>query len=268
MASPALALTPPTPATSVSVTTNNTTIAPVATAQTPSGPIQPDLAPPADTAPVAISPTAPLAAGPVHMPPANADASIIHHTHQTYIVKITDSYKKIAHAHHITVAQLKEANHISGNVLHTGQKLFIPSEKSEVAESTSAATSTLSSAPTTTVSSITTAPMTTGLTSTTTTEPMVEHHHTYTVVKGDTLSKIAHKFHLTTSTLMAANDSVDARKLRIGQKLHIPSQGPRSANIAAPAPAVAQPEVPKAQPEPAEIQPVATPSAQLANFMP
>jgi LysM repeat protein len=97
--------------------------------------------------------------------------------------------------------------------------------------------------------------------------PASSNRHTYTVLKGDTLSKIAHKFHMTTSSLVAANDSVDARKLRIGQKLHIPSQGPRSANIAAPAP-VTQPEVPKAQPEPAEIQPMATPSAQLANFMP
>jgi hypothetical protein len=64
------------------------------------------------------------------------------------------------------------------------------------------------------------------------------------------------------------NGSLDARKLRIGQKLHIPSQEPRSANIApAPAPML-QPEAPKPQPEPAEVQPSSAPSAQLANFMP
>ena len=67
---------------------------------------------------------------------------------QIYVVKITDSYKKIAHAHHITVAQLKEANHIKTDVLHTGQKLVIPSGRTVVAENAPASATALDSSPT------------------------------------------------------------------------------------------------------------------------
>ena len=80
------------------------------------------------------------------MPP-DAVSAPVHEHEQIYTVKITDSYKKIAHAHHITVAQLKEVNHINGNVLHTGQKLVIPSAKTLVAESPEAPAPALDSAP-------------------------------------------------------------------------------------------------------------------------
>ncbi len=77
--------------------------------------------------------TSTMASGPVHMPPAAKAPSPTHVDGQTYTVKITDSYKKIATAHHITVAQLKAANHIKGDTLHTGQKLLIPPAKTLVA---------------------------------------------------------------------------------------------------------------------------------------
>jgi LysM repeat protein len=243
------------------------------------------------------TPSGPLASGPVISPsPASAPTGVQNDETaeqealaptaldgdiapaKPYIVKLHDSLAKIAHRNHVSVAQLRSTNNLKTDMLRIGQKLMIPGTP-EVAstDSAKAADSTPAShGPNRTLlgddvpDSV--VPSKKTVASTAHDEALVmsasSSHHTYTVVKGDTLSKIAHKFHLTTSTLMAANDSVDARKLRIGQKLHIPSQGPRSANIAAPAPAVAQPEVPKAQPEPAEIQPVATPSAQLANFMP
>jgi LysM repeat protein len=222
-------------------------------AQTPTGPIPPDLAPPPDAvpgAPVAAS-SASLATGPVHMPPPDSDASRVHHAHeQIYVVKITDSYKKIAHAHHCTVAQLKEANHIKGDILHTGQKLFIPSAKTEVAES--ASPSTLSSAPAAPIANESTTAMTTGLMSTSTTVATTGglHHHMYTVVKGDTLRKIAHRFKTTASAIMAENGITDPTKLSIGRKLRIPSRESRSASN----------NVPAVKP-PAEVQ-----TAQLATF--
>jgi LysM repeat protein len=236
-------------------------------AQMATGPIPADLAPPPEPAPmtsVAPAPTpAPvpvpsLAAGPVHMPPAGTSSEASHkeHSHgQIYVVKITDSYKKIARKHHVTVAQLKEANHIHGDVLHTGQKLVIPSTGGLVAES--GATSTLDSAPT--VLSGSASPMTTGLTSSSSTLATTGlHHHVYTVAKGDTLTRIAHRFHTTSSAIMAENGITKATKLSIGKKLKIPSEESRSARNVTPTPA-----------QPSQVQAKENgngPKAQLANF--
>jgi LysM repeat protein len=197
-----------------------------------------------------------------------------------YVVKAHDSLAKIAHRNHVTLAAMRQTNNLTSDLLHVGQKLMIPATTGTAAKDAVAAdkpvkTPAASHEPDRTLlgDSIPDAPTEKTVATTphddAVVAPAVSNHHIYTVMKGDTMSKIAHKFHMTTSTLVAANGAVDARKLHIGQKLHIPSQGPRSANIApAPAP-MSQPETtPKAQSEPAEIQPIATPSAQLANFMP
>ena len=184
------------------------------------------------------------------MPPPNESPEVPHEHLQVYTVKITDSYKKIAERHHVTVAQLKEVNHIKGNVLHTGQKLLIPSEKSLVAERSSTS---LDAAP---IISESTTPITTGLTSTSTTVASTGlHHHMYTVVKGDTLTKIAHRYKVSTRALMAENDITDPTKLSIGKKLRIPSVESRSARINTPAS------------QPSQVQAKTTaPTAQLANY--
>jgi LysM repeat protein len=201
------------------------------------------------------------------MPPTDEAPSIAHQEkegHEFYTVKITDSYKKIAKSHHITVAELKAANHIKGDTLHTGQKLIIPSGKMMVAkaESTSLdespATSVLSEAP-----SAQTAVLTSSSTS-----PMASssHGHYYTVVKGDTLSKIAHKFKTTTAALMSENNITDPAKLSIGKKLKIPSRESRSAGNSEPAPAQpGQVPVPPTQQVQTQTQQEA-PSGELATF--
>jgi LysM repeat protein len=196
----------------------------------------------------APAPSATLAAGPVHMP-SDAASAPVHEHEPIYTVKITDSYKKIAHAHHITVAQLKEANHVSGNVLHTGQKLVIPSAKTLVAESTEAPAPALDSAPSP-IASLASTPSTVAT-------PALRNR-LYTVVKGDTLIKIAHKFKTTPTALMTENSITDPTKLAIGKKLRIPSEESRSARNNAPA-----------STQPGQVQAKENaPSAQLANFVP
>src|SRR5258707_6311442 len=114
---------------------------------------------------------------------------------QTYTVKITDSYKKIAKAHHISVAQLKEANHIKSDVLHTGQKLVLPSGKTAVAENTPASATSLDAAPPKAILSAYSPASTASLAAAPSNMASTgSHHHLYTVMKGDTLIKIAHKF--------------------------------------------------------------------------
>jgi len=86
------------------------------------------------------------------------------------------------------------------------------------------------------------------------------HHHLYTVVKGDTLIKIARKFKTTANAIMIANNISDPTKLSIGKKLKIPSKEARSAKISEPA----------KSPQPAQVQTKAsaTATAQLANLTP
>jgi LysM repeat protein len=200
-----------------------------------------------------------------------------------YTVKSHDSLARIAHQHHISVAKLRAANvTLKGDMLHIGQKLVIPARTETASTSEPAKTETTDSsvaaaAPThvhassgpnrtllgDSIPDATDKPMAGTEHDQTLVAPPVGGHHTYTVVKGDTLSKIAHRFHTTSSALMAANGSLDARKLRIGQKIHIPSQEPRSAT-STPA---AVPQMQQQQ-QPERIEPRATPVAQLANIAP
>jgi len=45
----------------------------------------------------------------------------------------------------------------------------------------------------------------------------------YTIAKGDFLSAVAKKFHVSIKAIEDANPGVDSKKLKIGQKLHIPA---------------------------------------------
>ena len=220
----------------------------------------------------ALSPA--VASGPVHMPPAAVAPSPSHVEGQgTYTVKITDSYKKIAKAHHVTVAQLKETNHIKGDVLHTGQKLIIPAaNKTLIAKAEATSSESTSS---TSVLSQSPAVHTAVLTTTTTSEATTSHNHMYTIEKGDTLSKIAHKFKVTKTAIINENSNLDPTKLTIGKKLKIPSRESRSAGTNVPPraqPIEAQPsEVQTMRPAPTEnVTPTETApaSGDLATFTP
>jgi LysM repeat protein len=238
------------------------------------------------TAPTTLASTAPI--GPVHMPAnspspmatANAAsheehaAALAHEDHavasahearkEMYTVKITDTYKKIAESHHITVAELKAANHIKANEpMKTGQKLIIPSGKTSVAKSS--ATHDTPAGETVSTASLSAAPA----------NAAKSHRHYYTVTKGDTLKYIAKKFNVTPSALKEANN-LSGTKLAVGEKLRIPSHEAHAtaststssaaltdrvlAPAAAPAP-VAAPIQPAPVEQPAST-PVATPALE------
>jgi LysM repeat protein len=234
--------------------------APVATASTPTAatPTGPVVTPPPALAPTPITTaetTEPAAAPPLEPEAPAAPASGI-----TYVVKMNDTIEKIAHKHHTTVTKLKSANGLNGEVLHVGERLIIPG-KTAVAAIPASDLST----PTNLSGSPTMAPEEPAAPA-----PVSSSHHTYTVVKGDTLSKIAHKFHTTTKALIAANNITDPAKLSIGKKLVIPGHGAQTATMSKPTP-VSTP-VPAPAPAPAAIQPAPAKTAaqttgQLANFV-
>ncbi|HEX4645801.1 MAG TPA: LysM peptidoglycan-binding domain-containing protein [Verrucomicrobiae bacterium] len=53
----------------------------------------------------------------------------------------------------------------------------------------------------------------------------------YVIVKGDTFSSIATKFHVTVKSLLDANPSVQPTKLKIGQSIHVPAPPVMAASV-------------------------------------
>jgi len=225
-----------------------------------------NLAPPADTTPATAATVA-------------TDATTAPAVEGTpYTVKHGDSLAKIARRHHIALAKLRTANGLASDNLHIGQKLVIPNRAAittttSVADATTPAdaeTAATTPSETTTAKAApqTTAPMAqpvesidnVGMPSVASTgTPRHTHHaathHLYTVVKGDTLTKIARRYHTTTSAIMAANNIPNASRLSIGEKLHIPS---RESRAAATASQDAVPEQPEAH---------SSAKGQLANYV-
>jgi LysM repeat protein len=54
----------------------------------------------------------------------------------------------------------------------------------------------------------------------------------YVVASGDTFAAIAHRQHVSVKALVEANPGVDARKLRVGQKIQVPGSSAVAANAA------------------------------------
>ena len=116
-----------------------------------------------------------------------------------YVVKSGDSLSKIAAAHGIKTAELKELNKIADvNKILVGQKLILP-DYSKPSTSQPAAKSAKSAE-----------------------SKAAASGDAYVVKPGDALSKIAAAHGVKTKDLMAANDITDANKIRAGQKLTIP----------------------------------------------
>ena len=51
----------------------------------------------------------------------------------------------------------------------------------------------------------------------------------YTIVRGDSFSTIAPKFHVSAKAIADANPGVESKKLKIGQKIHIPAAAAQTA---------------------------------------
>jgi uncharacterized protein YkwD len=143
------------------------------------------------TAPSALIPTK----TPTLPPPTNTPTPISVY----YEVQPGDVPLAIAAGFSISVDELLEVNNISDPTrLQIGQELLIP----------------VTVTPSPTAPTLTPTP---SLTPTPTREPVL-----YTVESGDSLSKIAAEFEVSTSMLMVANDLSGSDILQVGQKLVIP----------------------------------------------
>ncbi|NUQ37935.1 MAG: LysM peptidoglycan-binding domain-containing protein [Caldilineales bacterium] len=103
----------------------------------------------------------------------------------TYIVQRGDTLSRIARSHGVTVAALKELNHLANvNRIYAGQRLCIAA-------------------------------------STSPTQPGVW----YTVKRGDTLSALARAYGVTTAAIADANQLANRNRILVGQRLWIPAPG-------------------------------------------
>ena len=123
-------------------------------------------------------------------------------TTTTYTVVKGDYLSTIANKYGVTVAQLKSWNNLSSDLILIGQKLKVNATTS-VASTNTVSTSTASTTNTT---------KNTAASTTTTT--------TYTVVKGDYLSKIANKYGVTVAQLKSWNN-LSSDLILIGQRLKV-----------------------------------------------
>ena len=142
-----------------------------------------------------------------------------------YIVKNGDALSKIAQKHGVTSRELMELNNISNpNKILVGQRLQLPPHAKDSLNPPKAPAPGADAAPAA--------------------APQAPADGIYVVKPGDALSKIAKKYGVTTSSLMEANGIKDANRIRINQKLVIPS--------AAEAPAPKKPAAKKAEPKKTE----------------
>jgi LysM repeat protein len=97
-------------------------------ASTPTGPV---VTPAQSPAPEPISVTEQPAEQmePTTAPPLEPEAAAAPVVRGSYVVKMHDTLEKIALRHHTTVATLKRANGLKGELLHVGERLSIPGRR-------------------------------------------------------------------------------------------------------------------------------------------
>lgn len=193
--------------------------------------------------------TVPAAPRPQFRPPVVSTPEPIHFDPSqvgSYVVQKGDSLSKIAKRHGLRSRDLAEINQISDpNKIRIGQKLILPPNASAVPEAPSAPAV---SAPEPSSSAIVVG-------------------GTYTIQKGDSLSRIAKRYGVTAKDLAAANGIANPNKIRIGQKIKVPegdaatpaqASSPNPAESSAPvssAPAIPEPDPAPAVPAPAAPAP-------------
>ena len=157
----------------------------------------------ADAAP-ASAPTTTVSAPAPSAPSSTAAGNV-------YEVKSGDSLWKIARSNNTTVAALKQANNLTKDSLKVGQKLVMPAKAAATATVTTAALTTDASA------------------------------QTYIVAANDTIASIAKTHGVKVEDLLKLNKMTATSRVRIGDKLLIPSSVPTATAPASAGPAVIAP---------------------------
>ncbi len=170
----------------------------------------PEQAAPAPAAHVAAVPvTAPM----VQAPPAPQPAPAVAQQVAEHVVGKGEVLGKIAKKHGVTVAALREANGLQGDMIRIGQKLKVPAKAAAPAVGQVASVTPPVSRPVAPAAVAPQAP---------TTAPAADADRVYVVSKGDTLWGISKRFKMTPENIARANKLSDPGRLRVGMRLVIP----------------------------------------------
>ncbi|MEI6085633.1 MAG: LysM peptidoglycan-binding domain-containing protein [Verrucomicrobiota bacterium] len=170
------------------------------------------------TSQMAVAAPAPVSGAPVD---ATAPVAAVGGT--SYAVKSGDSLWKIAKAHNVSVASIKQANNLSSDSLKINQKITIPA--GQTAQPAQAG--------------ITPAPYSEWQPGTHTESGQTVH----VVDIGENAAAIAKKYNVAVTELLKANNITDSKRIMAGQRLVIPTAPTAAATAPAPTPAVAAPMV-------------------------
>ena len=144
---------------------------------------------------------------------------------KTYTIRSGDSLSTIAHRYHVTIQALRQANDLGEqSMIHPGQKLRIPSAKTNNSTKTSLGKS--SKKPTQKLAkkgAKTVSKKTASKKSST-----KKASRTYKVQAGDTLSGIAHEHGISTRELLQANGLKADAMIRVGQTLTLPGKAQKT----------------------------------------
>ncbi|WP_018969515.1 LysM peptidoglycan-binding domain-containing protein [Rubritalea marina] len=142
---------------------------------------------------------------PLDLPSANVASSNEFEGLEPKLVKSGDTYESFATRHKVSVEKLRALN--KNTTIHAGKVLYLPKEEQvepvmvKVQPSAEGAAATVKAV---------------------VVEEAKSLAESYTVVKGDSIYRIAKAKGVSQDALMAANGIEDARQLRVGQKLEIP----------------------------------------------
>lgn len=114
-----------------------------------------------------------------------------------HTVRSGDTLSGIASARGVSVAALRQANALTGSVIHPGQRLTIPGTSAKTASDPGARGAGTTAAP--------------------------AAGKAYTVRPGDTFSSIAARAGVSTADVQAINPGVAANALQVGQRISLPS---------------------------------------------
>ena len=158
----------------------------------------------------------------------------------TYTVAHGDNLSSIAKKNKITKADLAAANNLKvSSILHTGQKLIIPSKQLAAASGAPAPVASASAAAQAAAA-----------------EKPAGDVQRHVVAPGETLSGIAHRYGIKQGDIAVANNITDPKRIQPGQELIIPAKAAAAAGRQArsAAPRAEAPEATKSASPPASDQ--------------